>query len=75
MNEKIANEQIKELAADYLYNEFTPTGVRQEDWLKCFIAGAHSRDEEIEELNGQITLHKDRADYYHDLCIKLRNPN
>lgn len=36
----MTNEQIKELAADYLYNEFTPTGVRQEDWLKCFTAGA-----------------------------------
>lgn len=75
MNEKIANEQIKELAADYLYNEFTPTGVRQEDWLKCFIAGAHSHDEEIKELNSQVALHKDRADYYHDLYMKLHNPN
>lgn len=46
-------EQIRQNAADYVYN-FQPTGVITEDRLKCYIAGAHSLDEEIVQLHQRI---------------------
>ena len=62
----MTEEQIKQ-NAETAYPGF-------EDLQTVYIEGAHSLDEEIKELNGQVTLHKDRADYYHDLYMKLRNP-
>lgn len=44
----MTREQIRQNAANYVYN-FQPTGVITEDRLKCHIAGAHSRDEEVEQ--------------------------
>ena len=44
----MTNEEIRQNAAEYVLN-FEPTGVIIEDRLKCYIAGAHSRDEEVEQ--------------------------
>lgn len=71
----MTDEQIKQNAEAYADEKF-PSGDELE-MLRAeisYIAGAHSRDEEIKELNGQVTLHKERADYYHDIYMKLRTP-
>lgn len=77
----MTNEQIRQNAADYVYN-FQPTGVITEDRLKCYIAGAHSRDEEINKLKSLIKMEseiregllRDKHKLQEDLD-KLRNPN
>ena len=51
----MTNEEVREAAAKFLFEDFEPTGVITEDRLKCFIAGAHSRDEEIEQLRKALS--------------------
>jgi hypothetical protein len=78
----MTEEQIKQNAEQYAEAHMVRTDggdsweeeYDYEEQKAAYIEGAHSRDEEIKELNGQVTLHKDRADYYHDIYMKLRNP-
>ena len=77
----MTNEQIREAAAKYIVEDFEPTGVITEDRLKCYIAGAHSRDEEIEELQEELESIRrgfyERGDKLKELMLannKLRNP-
>lgn len=69
----MTDEQIRQNAAQYVLN-FEPTGVITEDRLKCYIAGAHSRDREVMDLEhllkSEITINKVLA----EANDKLRNP-
>lgn len=61
-------EEIRQSAADYVYN-FEPTGVITEDRLKCYIAGAHSRDEEIKQLRNPWISVEDRLPDVGDIVV------
>lgn len=50
----MTREEIRQNAAEYVLN-FEPTGVITEDRLKCYIAGAHSCDEEIKQLKKALS--------------------
>lgn len=69
----MTEEQIRQNAADYVYN-FQPTGVITEDRLKCYIAGAHSRDKEIECIKNEAAAIMDEACALKIELDKLRNP-
>lgn len=69
----MTNEDIRQNASQYVLN-FEPTGVITEDRLKCYIAGAHSRDEEVEELEERIKVLDMNLVEQQLENLQLRNP-
>lgn len=70
----MTNEKIREAAAKYIVEDFEPTGVITEDRLKCYIAGAHSRDEEIKQLEQALAATEDVLDVKRKKLDQLHNP-
>ena len=84
----MTEQEIEQRAEQYAENEWGHLN-NTDDWISVcidgYIAGAHSRDKEIEKLRKELDLtckgrkyyedkYYNREGYYHDLCEKQRNP-
>jgi hypothetical protein len=64
----MTNEDIRQNASQYVLN-FEPTGVITEDRLRCYIAGAHSRDEEIKQIRNPWISVEERLPEVGDIVV------